>query len=140
LGCRWITNLDPTHRVLRVTITAAVLTHELAEDCYRSVALIASRGGPYAAIFDLSGATGTSLSANDVRSQALYAPAVPGDRIRVVVAKDLSVFGMARMLQLYRDFMGGQLQVVRSLQEAYDMVGARPEDFTQRLFPKKMTA
>ena len=58
----------------------------------------------------------------------------------MVVAKDLSVFGMARMLQLYRDFMGGQLQVVRSLQEAYDMVGARPEDFTQRLFPKEMTA
>ena len=133
-------DLDPTHHVLRATITAAVLTHELGVDCYRSVALIASRGGPYAAIFDLSEVTGTTASANDVTGQALCAPAVPGDRIRVVVAKEPSVFGMARMLQLYRDFMGGQFQVVRSLQEAYDMVGARPEDFTERLFPKEMAA
>jgi hypothetical protein len=38
------------------------------------------------------------------------------------------------------DFNGGQYQVVHSLEEAYDMVGARPEDFTERLFPEEMTA
>jgi hypothetical protein len=133
-------DLDPTHQVLRVTVTAAVLTHELAEDGYRSVAQIASRGGPYAAIFDLSGVTARTESADDIRSRALSAPAIPGDRTRVVVAKKPVVFGLSRMLELYRDSMGGQLQVVHSLEEAYDIVGARPEDFTERLFPKEMAA
>jgi hypothetical protein len=37
------------------------------------------------------------------------------------------------MFQLYRDSMGGQYQVVQTLEEAYKIVEARPEDFTQRL-------
>src|SRR5215813_2377519 len=47
-------DLDPAHRVIRLTVTA-VVTEELAEECYQSLSFIASRGGPYAAIFDLSG-------------------------------------------------------------------------------------
>jgi hypothetical protein len=133
-------DLDPTHQVLRVTVTAAVVTHELSEDCHRSVALIASRGGPYAAIWDLSGVTGTTASANDVRSRALSPPAVPGGRTRVLVAKEPVMYGLCRMLELTRDSMGGQLQVVHSLEEAYEIVGVRPEDFTERLFPEDRAA
>jgi hypothetical protein len=51
----------------------------------------------------------------------------------VEVAKEPSVYGLARMLQLYRDFMGGQYQVVHSLEEAYGMIGVHPEDFTECL-------
>jgi hypothetical protein len=133
-------DLDPTHQVLRITVTAAVLTHELAEDCYRFVAQIASRGGPYAGIWDLSGVTDTTESADDIRSRALSAAAIPGNRMRVVVAKKPVVFGLSRMLELYRDSMGGQAKVVRSVEEAYAMLGVRPEDFTERLFPKEMAA
>jgi hypothetical protein len=133
-------DLDPKHQVLRATITAAVLTHELAEDCYRSVALIASRGGPYAAIFDLSGVTSATVSANNVRSRALSLPAVPGDRIRVLVAKEPVVFGVSRMFELSRDSMSGLLQVVHSLEEAYQIVGVRPEDFTKELLPEHLVA
>jgi hypothetical protein len=133
-------DLDPTHQVLRVTVTAAVVTTELSEDCHRSVARIASRGGPYAAIWDLSGVTGMPVSADDVRRRALSPPVVPGDRTRVIVAKKPVIFGLSRMLELFRDSMGGQLQVVHSLEEAYDIVGVRPEDFTERLFPKEMAA
>jgi hypothetical protein len=44
------------------------------------------------------------------------------------------------MLELTRDSMGGQLQVVHSLEEAYEIVGVRPEDFTERLFPEDRAA
>jgi hypothetical protein len=133
-------DLDPTHQVLRVTVTAAVVTHELSEDCHRSVALIASRGGPYAAIWDLSGVTDMMASSNDVRSRALSPPVIPGDRTRVIVAEKPVIFGLSRMFELFRDSMGGKLHVVHSLEEAYDIVGVRPEDFTERLFPKEMAA
>ena len=53
----------------------------------------------------------------------------------MVVAKETLIFGFARMAQLYRDFMGAQFRVVRSLEDAYAMLGVRPEDFTERVFP-----
>ena len=132
-------DLDPEHRVIRLTIKA-IVTEELAEDCYKSLSFIASRGGPYAAIFDLSGVTGTTLSPDAVRGLAGRAPAVPAGRPRVIVADEPWIFGLARMFQICRDSLGEQFHVVRSLEEAYEMVGVRPEDFTQRIFPKGLAA
>ena len=36
--------------------------------------------------------------------------------------------------------MGGQLQVVQSIDEAYDLLKVSPEDFSQRLFPVDVAA
>jgi hypothetical protein len=44
------------------------------------------------------------------------------------------------MFELQRDSMGGQLQVVHSLDEAYDLLEVTPEDFTERLFPVDVAA
>jgi hypothetical protein len=44
------------------------------------------------------------------------------------------------MFEMHRDSMGVQVQVVRSLDEAYDLLGVSPEDFTQRLVPETMAA
>ena len=133
-------DLDPTHSVIRLTVTAETATRELGEDVYVRLTRIASRGGPYGAIFDLSGVKRSTISAEVIRDFAHRAPAVPEGRARVEVAKEPAVYGLARMLQLYRDCMGGQFHVVHSLEEAYDILGVRPEDFTQQLFPKKMAA
>jgi len=132
-------DLDPAHRVIRLTVTA-VVTEELAEECYQSVSFIASRGGPYAAIFDLSGVTGATLSPDAVRGLAGRAPAVPAGRPRVIVADEPWIFGMARMFQICRDSLGEQFHVVRSLEEAYAMLGVRSENFTQRVFPQDRAA
>jgi hypothetical protein len=126
-------DLDPAHSVIRLTVTAEIVTLELAEDIYRHLSEVTSQGGPYAAIFDLSGVKRSTIPAEAIKSFALRAPAVPEGRTRVEVAKEPSVYGLARMFQLYRDFMGGQYQVVHSLEQAYDMIGVRPEDFTECL-------
>ena len=133
-------DLDPTHAVIRLTVTAEVMTPELAEDLHIRFGRITPSGGPVAAILDLSGVTSWRLSANEVRKFALDDPAVAGGRTHVVVARELAVFGMSRMFQQYRDFFGEQYQVVHSLEEAYDMVGVRPEDFTKRLYPHDLAA
>jgi hypothetical protein len=39
-----------------------------------------------------------------------------------------------------REFLGDKFDVVRSVEEAYDLVGVLPEDFTEHLFPKKLAA
>ena len=41
---------------------------------------------------------------------------------------------------LARRALYDQFEVVYSLEEAYDTVEMRPEDFTERLFPKEMAA
>ena len=45
------------------------------------------------------------------------------------------MFGLARMLQLFQDILGEHFRVVRTLEEAYEMLGVRPEDFTQCVVP-----
>jgi len=81
-------DLDPTHLVIRETVTAPVLTEELADDYYRALVLLASHGGPYAAIFDLSGVTSTTLSPDAVRGLARRAAAIPAGRSCVIVAEE----------------------------------------------------
>src|SRR5262249_11640107 len=126
-------DLDPIHLIIRASITAPVVTEEVADDYYWAVSLVAAHGGPYAAIYDLSGVTGTTLSPSAVRGFAKRPYPVPGPRHRVLVAKEPSIYGMARMLQLYQDVMGEHFRVVRSMEEAYELLGVRAEDFTQHV-------
>jgi hypothetical protein len=77
----------------------------------------------------------TTVSAQTVRSLAAKAPAVPAGTLRVVVPPNLVVYGQSRMIELLRDGMGGQFQVVRSLDEANALLGVDHDSFIQRLFP-----
>jgi hypothetical protein len=132
-------DLDPTHRVLRITVTTA-LTDEAATDIYHSVARLASRGGPYAVITDFSQVVDFPISANTIRALAATAPPIPlGGRPSVMVARQPALFGLARMFEMHREAMGVQLQVVHSMDEAYDLLKVSPQDFTQRLFPEDVT-
>src|SRR5262249_36169197 len=117
-------DLDPTHRVLRLTVRSSVMTLQCAEDCYICLSQIASRGGgDYAAIYDLTAVTGTTLSVDLIRGYARRNPSIPVGRTHVVVGKEPSIYGMARIFQMCREFLGEKFQVVRTLQEAYDVAG-----------------
>jgi hypothetical protein len=130
----YVIDLDPAHRVLRGTVTTA-FTDEGCTDFYRTLERIASRGGPYAGILDLSQAPEFPISSATVRVLAMTNPALPAGRPRVIVAREPVIYGLARMFELIRDSMGGELQVVRSLEEAYAMLGVGPDDFVQRIYP-----
>ena len=100
-------DLDPTHRVLRTTVTTAI-TDESFKEIYRSVARLAATGGPYASIVDLSQVVDFPVSADTIRAFAATGPAVPGGRPRVMVAPRPALYGLARMFELYRDSMNVQ--------------------------------
>jgi hypothetical protein len=108
----YVIDLDPVHRVLRLT-AGKTLTDAILVEMYTTMARFASQGGPYAAIFDGSAVVDSTVSAHTVRSLAAKAPAVPAGTPRVLVAPSLLIYGLSRMLQLLRDGMGGLLQVVR---------------------------
>ena len=133
-------DLDPTHGVIRLTVMEEMVSLECAEDCYRHLSQVAYSGGPYAAIYDLSMAKGTTIPTEMVRNFARRRPPMPTGKegkARVVVGKEPSIYGLARLFQICGDNIGKEFEVVHTLEEAYDIVGVGPKDFTQRLFPKK---
>jgi hypothetical protein len=135
----YVIDLDPTHLILRVTI-GKVLTDELSQEIYRTVKRLASRGGPFAGIFDLSKVEDDRVSPEVAAEQAVSNPPIPGQRLCVLVAKRPVVYEHFRMVELTRNWMGGQTELVASMDEAYRLLGVRPEDFSERLFLKKLAA
>jgi hypothetical protein len=57
-----------------------------------------------------------------------------------MVARQPALFGLARMFEMHRDAMDLHLQVVHSMDEAYDLLKVTPRDFSQRLFPVDLAA
>jgi DNA-binding transcriptional LysR family regulator len=113
---------------------------ELAEEVYQRLSEFTSRGGPFAAIYDLSAAKRTTIPTDMVRSFARRRPSIPIGRTHVVVGKEPVIYGLARVFQMCGEFLGNQFDVVWALEEAYDIVGARPEDFTEYLIWPRATA
>lgn len=140
-GLDYAVDLDPTHRLLRITVATA-LTDEACRNIYFRIKRLVSRGGPYeGTIFDLSQVVDATVSSDTIRTLALSDPIAPGEGPRVIVASKTALFGLARMFELYRDSSGGKLQtVVQSLDEAYDLLKVTPQEFSVHLFPEDVAA
>ena len=85
-------------------------------------------------------AKGTTIPTDLVRNFARRSHPFPGGKTRVVVGKEPHIYGLARLFQICGDNVGKEFEVVHTLEEAYDIVGARPEDFTKRLFLEPVAA
>jgi hypothetical protein len=131
-------DLCPEQSVIRLTVIEAMMSLECAEDCYHRLSQVASSGGPYAAIYDLSVARDTTIPTDMFRCFARRSPSMPKGRPHVIVGKFPVIHGLARVFQMCGESVGKEFVVVHSLDKAYAIVGARPEDFTKRLFPKEM--
>ncbi len=133
-------DLDPTHTVIRLTVIDEVVSLECAESCYWVLSRVASGGGPYAAIYDLSRTKNTTMPTETVRGFARRPPSIPTGRPHVIVGKFPVIYGLARLFQMCGEFVGKEFEVVHSLEEAYERVGVRPEDFTVCLLPERLAA
>jgi hypothetical protein len=51
----------------------------------------------------------------------------------VVVGKEGNMYGLTRLFQISGENVVREFEVVQTLEEAYNIVEASPEDFTQRL-------
>jgi hypothetical protein len=116
-------DLCPTHSVIRLTVMAETVTLEMAEEMYRHLLEVTSEGGPYAAIFDLSGTKETTIKTDVVRGFGRRPTAIPMGRKQVVVGTEPHIFGLARVFEMCADAIGSEFQVVHTLEEAY---GAQP--------------
>lgn len=124
-------DFDLAHRILRCQLHGRV-TDEVLKECYRAIAEYVAQIDPRAGIMDLSAVTSFEVSREAVRELARSAPAVPDpNRVRIVVAPSDCIFGMARMFQIEGERTRPNLHIVRSLAEAWAVLGVQDFVFEQ---------
>jgi hypothetical protein len=134
-------DLDPTHGVIRLTVMEESVSLECAEDVYQRLSALR-----------LAAACTRASTTSRWRRVRRYPPRWSGilraaatryqygERKHVVVGKEPQIYGLARLFQICGDNVGKEFEVVHTLEEAYEIVGVRPEDFTECLLPERPTA
>lgn len=112
-------------RVLRVDCALAV-TLENLKHIEAARDLVLAREGPMHQILDFTAAPPVDVPTVLARERAAVPPSAPGHR-RVHVAPGDHLYGMMRMYSAYQDDPG--LLIVRSLDQAYDVLGVAAGDF-----------
>ena len=120
---------DSTNRILRCRVDGHV-TDEVLKEFYRVAAASFAQMDPYRAIIDLSGVTSSELSPQAVSEVAGSAPpASDVRRLRVIFAPSGAIFELACMFQFEGDSTRPNWHVVRTLKEAWAVLGVQEPQF-----------
>jgi hypothetical protein len=120
-------------RVLRMTLDGE-LTDEALLDAWSQAMTVAASLPPYNTIVDLSGVTSVHISSSVVANISQSPPFRPDQPARVLVATRDVTFGMARMFQMRSEGTRTNLHVVRSVEEAYRVLGIEAPVFAPLRF------
>jgi hypothetical protein len=124
-------DFDSTNKILRGRFDDCV-TDEILEEFYRVATEYVARMDPRSGLTDFSDVTSFTVSAQSVRKLARSEPAMPdSSRIRVVVAPPDHIYGIARLFQLAGEHTRPNLHVVRTLKEAWAILGVQKPRFEQ---------
>ena len=110
-------HFDSEWRVLLITM-GKIATEASMLDAYAAIERFASTENISCGIMDLSVVETFNVSTGFIHRLAQRPPAVPVGLPRVVVAPRPDIYGMSRMFQMLRNYMDGELHVVRTLSEA----------------------
>ena len=91
---------------------------------------------PAKGIIDFSAVTAFHVSAQAIRQVAGSAPIFPTSMPRVIVASSDHVFGMSRMFASLTEEVRTDVQVVRTMQEAFDLLGIKSPQFQALGLPR----
>jgi len=120
--------LDLASMILRVTITGTLTDAELNE-CYETTRQYASRTNPRSAVLDLTHVTKVELATETLERIAESPPILQDPALRIIVADSDYLYGLARMFQTLGEKTRQALHVVRTLDNAYALVGVKSPQF-----------
>ena len=122
-------DFDPTNNILRITLEGH-LTDAVAFDCADKVGAFSASQPPTNTIVDLSSTTKYDVSPEAIRRLARTPPSTsPTTQTLVVVAPKANAYGMSRMFQMMTEGTRPNQHVVRSMDEAYKLLGVKSPDF-----------
>ena len=113
---------DATHRVFASRVTGP-FTDAIFETWYGETAKLVTQIGPDVALLDLTDCPQFDLSPAIIRKVAQLHPILADPALRVVIAPSDVSFGTARMFQLASPAGREMLEIVRSVDEGYRVLG-----------------
>lgn len=121
-------SLDDVSQVLLIRFEG-VITDDVLLDHYKTVRNWIAAHGYYSQISDFSGITSLQVTARAINHLAASAPLVPDNYLRIVVAPQDNVFGMARMFEMLGSPTRSNVHIFRTIAEAYCLAGIEAPDF-----------
>jgi hypothetical protein len=120
--------IDRKYKIFRCQLYGRITDQDLRE-FYLLASKHAAKLNPHAGLTDFSGVTALDVSPQTARELAGFAPVMPDPkRVRVVVAPTDLEFGIARVFELEGRDTRPNLHIVRTLQEAWVLLGVRELD------------
>jgi len=123
-----VVDFDAKSNVLRATLQGS-MTGAILLDFYQTAEKFLASRPPCRGILDLSGVTDFEVSSEAIRKIAATPPLVPHGYMRVLVIPQIFIFGLARMFQILGEKSRPELQVVRTMDEAFHLLGVEHPDF-----------
>jgi hypothetical protein len=106
------------------------VTDEILLDCYSKTRLLLAPDSRCKAIQDFSGVTAFDVSTETLERLASMPSAISIESLHVIVAPKDLVFGVSRMFSVLGEKTRPNLRVVRSMAEAYDLLGIVQPQFS----------
>jgi hypothetical protein len=123
------TDFDSTDRILCYRLSGRVTDQDLRELYVVGLGHIAELD-PRCGILDLSSVSIFEVTSQTARELARSAPTNSDkSRITVIVAPSAHMFGLARLFQIERERTTPNLHVVRTLTEAFEVLGVQEPQF-----------
>lgn len=121
--------LDGERKILLAKVTGVLSDPKLYELC-AALARLFALYGPCRGILDLCDLSAVTLTANAIRDKAENYPIFRGQK-RVIVASSDLMFGLAQMFRIIQSVSQSaeDTDVVRTMQEAYEIMGIDTENF-----------
>jgi len=119
---------DSSNSILRCRLEGDV-TDESLKECCEAAGKYVALTHPDVGIMDFSNVVSFNVSSQTVRDLARRTPVMPGSRPRVLVVPSTQIYGLARMFQQDGSEARPKLHVVRSVDEAYTLLGVREPQF-----------
>jgi TRAP-type C4-dicarboxylate transport system substrate-binding protein len=121
-------SFDNQHTVLLVAFQDR-LTEATVTDAYAFLRRYFASHPPCASILDYSSVTDNELSAQAVKYFASLPRAMSNGFLRITVAPNDLMYGLARMFQMLSEEGRPELRVVRSMEEAHVLLGVESLHF-----------
>ncbi|MGA2695395.1 MAG: hypothetical protein ABSE92_05005 [Terriglobales bacterium] len=124
----FVLDFDARNNILRVTLEDP-MTDAILLDAYATAARYVASRAPCRGIWEASAVTQFKVSNDVIRVLAKSSPIIPPGYMRVVIAPHDLLYGMMRMFQILGEDTRPDLHVVRTLDEAYQLLHVRSPEF-----------
>ncbi len=120
---------DAANNTVKLTFEATVTTMDIGGGAYSALRDFVASGFSCRGIADFSQVTTVEAPGSMIRNRAKLPPAMPGGELFIIVAPRDHVYGLSRMFAMMAEHTRPHVHVVRTLDEAYRMLGITTPQF-----------